>query len=182
MEYQPPLAISCTYCCLMSIYRLPTVQKSSAQRSTSQAPCIPMFLHLQPVHVFFMTPVFLWGLSISAHTESHVWVHHTAPHLSLAPGMEELHSQCLMDETLGRFCTLTHGQISQQSLPKADLPCAGLHCWHSWFGLPEQEISSRWYLAAFWPSSFTMGGKMQLLSWKKRDAMWEFLRHTFAEN
>lgn len=65
---------------------------------------------------------FSWASPSLESTESHVWLTALFHTLSPASGMEGLHSQCLMNETLGKFCILTHEQVSQQSLPKADLP------------------------------------------------------------
>lgn len=107
MEYQPPLAIPSSYCCPTSTYRLGTVQESSAQRRISQAPCIPMsppsaapawFLH--DPSVSFRPP------HVCLHGEPCL-IHYTIPYLSLVPGTEELHSQGLMNETLGKLCILS---------------------------------------------------------------------------
>lgn len=83
MAHGPPLARAG----LMGTCKVVTVQESPAQ-SISQAPCIPTFLHPQPVHGFYTTPLSVSGLSISAFTESPRLIHHTIPHLESCPWRE----------------------------------------------------------------------------------------------
>lgn len=117
MDYQSTLAISCSCCHLISPYR--QLRSPSALRRPSEAPVsVPVSLHLQPMHGPFMPPLFLLGLSISVHGEPCL-TRHTILHFRAAAGMEELHHQCVMNETQGEVCVLTRGQVSQPSLPRA---------------------------------------------------------------